>query len=237
MKKLFLIALLVWPLLAQDSVQIIRRRAAAGGGITFIQERETAYFTTTPKTTASFDVQSGDTLVAYAFDGNSSGAQTLSVSGGGLTWTLRAQVIVSSRCGLGLWTAPATSTTSMTVAFANTGGDEFGGNVLTFRGANGIGVAGSSENTTGAADLDITTTVSSSVVVVGSCDWNAVDGASRTWQTTVGALTEQTYDFNSSIATVYGGYYANTGTAGTKSVGLTAPTGQRYSIGAVELTP
>jgi hypothetical protein len=59
----------------------------------------------------------------------------------------------------------------------------------------------------------------------------------RSWLTSgVGALTEQTYDFESGRYTVYGGYHPDVGSAGFKTVGLSAPSGQKWATAAVEVT-
>lgn len=212
--------------------------ALAVTGPTFIQEAETAYTTTSPKNTASFDVLAGDVLVAIAF-GSDQGLN-LSISGGSLTWTAE-ETQDSNNTSLGLiriWSAVVDSDKSMTVTISNSGSSgTFGTNVFTFRGSDGIGNTASTNNGTGsgAPTLNITTASSSSAVVVANADWNAVSGTSRTWRTNAGTLTEQTYDRNASWHTFYGGYHADAGTAGTYAVGLSAPTGQRYVIGAVEV--
>jgi hypothetical protein len=66
-------------------------------------------------------------------------------------------------------------------------------------------------------------------------DFNAVDGASRVWLTNDGAFTELTYSRAASVIGAYGGYHADAGAAGTNNVGLSAPTGQAYSIIALEV--
>ena len=204
----------------------------------FIQEAETAWNTdTTPKTTGSFAVQIGDVLVAYAISENEGVVlSTPTNTGTALTWTARQIVNVTDYCYVGLWTTVATVAESITVSFARTGvGGLFGGNVLTFRGSSGVGASNKTNVASGAPTLDLTTTLVNSAVVVANGDWNAGDGASRAWRTNAGAFTEQTYFRDSSLYTVYGGYHADAGAAGTYAVGLSAPTGQRYAIAAVEV--
>jgi hypothetical protein len=87
----------------------------------------------------------------------------------------------------------------------------------------------------GAPSLSITTTQDNSAIVVANGDWNATDGASRTWRTAGSSATENTYFRDSTRYTAYGAYHADAGTAGGKTVGLSAPGGQKYSIIAVEV--
>jgi hypothetical protein len=202
---------------------------------TLISENEVSSWTTTPgsKSTASFAVQAGDVLVAYGMTENSPNG--LSISGGSLTWTQQQLVNVSNYGRAYAWTATASSSTSITVTFTRSGSGQYGGDVLVYRGSGGIG-ASAKANTTGAPSLSLTTTQAGSAIVVAAVDWNAVDGSSRAWRTGGGSLTETTYATDPLHGTYYGGYHADAGAAGAKTVGLTAPTGQQYSIVAVEVT-
>jgi hypothetical protein len=207
----------------------------------FIQEAETAWNTDADSTasvaTASFNVVAGDILVAYGIVANN--LLGLTISGGSLTWDNKQTVNVTDYCWLGLWTATVDSDKSMAVTFARTtdpGAQVFyGGNVLTFRASDGVGASNKTNVASGAPTLNLGTTQDNSVVVVANGDWNAADGASRTWRANAGALTEKTYFRDSSNYTVYGGYHADAGAANTYAVGLSAPTGQKYSIAAVEI--
>jgi hypothetical protein len=201
---------------------------------TLVSENEVSSWTTTTasKSTASFAVQAGDVLVAYGMTENSPNG--LSISGGSLTWTQQQLVNASNYGRAYAWTATASTSTSITVTFTRSGSGQYGGDVLVFRGSGGIG-ASAKANATGAPSLSLTTAQASSAVVVGAVDWNAVGGASRAWRTGAGALTETTYATDPAHGTYYGGYHADAGAAGAKTVGLTAPTGQQYSIVAVEV--
>lgn len=208
---------------------------------TFVQEAETAWnSTTTPKTTASFDVQEGDVLVAFGIIEGfhaASGSQTLNISGGSLSWTRQEEIAAVNYSYATIWTTTVDSNKSMTVSISmsGSGGLYFGGNVFTFRDSDGIGDTASS-NGSGDPTVDITTTQVNSAVVVANGDWNAVDGSSRTWFTNAGTLTEQTYFRDSSYYTVYGGYHADAGSIDTYAVGIDAPGSQKYSIVTVEVT-
>jgi hypothetical protein len=129
----------------------------------------------------------------------------------------------------------------MTVTFDRAGATgSFGGGVQNFRGSDGVG-ASSSTTGSGGPSLSLTTTQANSAIVVASSDWNAVDGTTRTWRTvnsltpTAGNGLERSYVLLGGGFAEYAAYYSDAGTAAAKTVGLSAPTGQAYSIGAVEV--
>lgn len=211
---------------------------------TFIQEAETAWNTnTTPKTTASFSVQTGDVLVAFAARAdNGSPSITLTHTGGaGMPFTPRQTINVSSYATIELWTSVVDSNKSMTVTFTNGAAALlFGGNVLTFRGSDGVGASSKTNVTNGAPTLNLTTTQANSAIVVINADWTAKTAA-RTWRTvngitpTSGNGLEVSYFADGSNYAAHGAYYSDAGAIGTYAVGQTAPTGQTYSIAAVEV--
>jgi hypothetical protein len=212
---------------------------------TFVQEAETAWDNpNSPKTTASVAVESGDILVSCAVSENHLAPPFgFANSGTGLTWTKQQEVDVTDYCGVAAGTAQAGATTSLTVsASRNAGGaDYFGQNTLTFRDAGGVGASAKTNVASGAPSLSITTTQDNSAIVVAVGDWNAADGASRTWRTVNGTAPsagngfELSYFRDSSRYTVYLAYYPDAGVAGSKTVGLSAPGGQKYAIVAVEI--
>lgn len=214
---------------------------------TFIQEAETAWnSTTSPKNAGPFSVQTGDVLVAVGVIADSNGVNdNLTVSGGSLTWTVptNGRVKVNAYCGVVIYTATATSSTSITVAFASAASPSawFGGNVLTFRGSAGVSASAKTNLATGTPSLAITTTGANSAVVAVNGDWNAADGTTRTWRT-VNSLTptsgnglERTYFRDAAQYTTYAAYWTDVGAAGSKTVGLSAPSGMKWAIAAVEV--
>lgn len=220
---------------------LIAKKATGAASLSFVSVTETVYNTTTsPKTTASISVNSGDILVAYANNGDNSEGD-ISISGGGLTWTQQQHVLVSNFPEVWLWTTTATSTTSITVSFTQAAtASNYGGSVLVFRNSvGGVGATSQTTNASGAPSLSLTTAGNNSMVVCVSVDWNAL-ATSRTWRT-VNSVTptsgsgETTYQQIGVSFTTYAAYWSNAGTAGANSYGLTAPTGQKYSIATVEI--
>jgi hypothetical protein len=207
---------------------------------TFVSDTETAWNTTTsPKTTSTISVNSGDILVACMVAANE--LPTTTVSGGSLSWTTEEEVNVAAYTRL--LGSRAVASANLTVSFTRTAGTAalFGGNVLCFRSSDGVG-ASEKGNASGAAPtLNITTTQDNSAIVCFVGDWNAVDGASRTWRTvnsitpTAGNGYELSYFRDAAEYTLYVAYYPDAGTAGAKTVGLSAPSGQKYSIVAIEV--
>lgn len=251
MRQLFLISLLVALSLSKVFGQtpqmflIPQKAAAGGGGLTFISTTATAFnSTTSPKTTSSISVNSGDILVAIGMCVNTnSGNFTLGVSGGSLTWTNQQEISESLYAPVALWTATASSTTSITVSFTNSDAERFGGIVYVIRGSSGgVGASAKTNVSSGAPSLALTTTVNGSWIITASADWNAGTG-SRTWRTinsitpTGGNNLERLYSNDPSQGTYYSGYWNGVGTAGSKTTGLSAPGSQKYSIIALEIKP
>lgn len=220
----------------------------------FIQEAETVWTTnansTASVTTDSFTVQANDVLVAFAvIEGYNpgSGNMTLSISdntSGALTWTNQQVVQVTEYTWVSVWTT-TTDARSMTVTLTRStdpGTDMyFGANVLTFRGSDGVGASNKTNVSSGAPSLALTTTTDNAAIVAANGDWNAADGSSRTWRTinsitpTSGNGLERTYFRDSAHYTVYIAYWSDVGSAGSKTTGLSAPSGQKYSIAVVEV--
>lgn len=207
---------------------------------TFVGEHETVWNTGGgADKSVTWTPTAGNILVAFAMSEDA--GTTISISGGP-TWTLAQSHTVASNCTCYVWTATAGSG-SITPTFSpagSNGNQVFGANVLEFSGSDGVGASNKAQ-TTGGPSLGLTTLGDNSAIVVASSDYLAVDGTSRTWRTvnsvtpTSGNGLEVTYFRSAANYTVYGAYYSDAGAAGAKTVGLSAPTGQQYSIIAVEV--
>lgn len=204
-----------------------------------------AYVGPTPtKTTPKTIVVSGaigDTLICYASTADQTATVSAPTGGTGLTWTLQESVVTSggvdcSNCYM--WTSPVTATlSSVTLTLVETAGTTFwwGFFFLRFSGVSGFGGKNVTHITgTGLPTLSLTTTGSNSAIVVGNVDFVPASGTPA-WLTNFGAFTQECDQFVSSNMGQYGGYHANSGSPTTANVGMTAPTGQTYSIIALEL--
>jgi len=203
---------------------------------TRVQSVATVYNTAASKTTSSFSVLAGDILTARAI-AESNGA-TFTISGGSLTWALQQNVNITDYCEASVWTATVDVDKSMTVTVDDTGPPDFffGARVTTWRGSDGVGASAKTNVASGAPSLALTTQADNSAIDLGVGDWAAVDGASRTWRSVNGsAATEEDYFRDSARYTLYQGYHPDAGAAGSKTVGLSAPSGQKYAIVAVEI--
>lgn len=195
--------------------------------------------TTTPQSASALSAQSGDYLVVVG--ATESDTTTLSTpTGGGFVYTLQQSIGPGSSCAVYLWTAPVTSTGSVTVSVGKSAGSgDWAFHASLWRGSDGIG-ASNSARSTGAPSLGLTTTQDNSAIVAVSADFNAGSGA-RTWRTINGVTpssgngAELVYSFTSGHYTVYVAQWSDAGTAGAQTTGLSLPTGQTYSIAAVEV--
>jgi hypothetical protein len=205
---------------------------------TFVAEYGDTWNNATSPKSASVTVANGDALVVIAItedESRSLGTPT----GGGLTYTLQEEVNVTDYTHVYVWTALSASSQSFTLDVAHASGDNtmwYGLIVLRFSSVSSIGAAEKTNVSSGAPSLSITTTSANSSLVIASGDWNATDGTARTWRSVNGsAATETTYFRDASHYTVYTGYHSDAGSTGAKTVGLSAPSGQKYAIAAVEL--
>lgn len=226
---------------------------------TFVAKNEitTWLFDNNPASSPTFSVSAGDYLFnCVAVESNLHDWVLASITdnqGTHLSWVLDEDSAGSSTSndqGLcliydaGAGSAIASFNTTMTRPANPPASIFYGVACVQFRNSNGIGAStsfGSAVNATGTAN--ITTTQDNSAVIVLITDWNASDGSSRTWATvnsitpTSGNGFELHYERNTTNAAFYLAYYPDVGTAGSKTVGITAPTSStlRPALAAVEV--
>jgi hypothetical protein len=180
----------------------------------------------------------GDVLVLYA--GNEQATSKVQPPTGGLTWTERAFNPGATGADSHIFTATVPSSGSQTITCQNGTGpttvDLWGFGIIRFSGSTGIGAVGTAGPTTGAPSLTLTGVVANSAIVHFHTDYAAVAPGSPVYLTAdAGAFTETAQYTSSGRYTLYGGYHASAGAAGTKIVGQSAPTGQNYCLVAVEV--
>lgn len=207
---------------------------------TLISEGESDWDATATTKVVNITVAAGDRIVVKgATEGN---ACTLGTpTGGSLTYTLEKSFVGASNCAVYGWTATASGSATFDVSITSAGSVlKWGHTVEVWRNSDGIGNS-SVTNSTGAPSLALTTAADNSAISTISGDWNAADGTSRTWRTinsvtpTVGNGGERVYFRNSSNYTVYGAQWPDVGAAGSKTTGLSAPSGQQYAIISIEV--
>lgn len=211
---------------------------------TFVGEYESTWTTTSSGTakTASVTVSTGDLLVIGGVT-EQQGVTIGTPTGGGLTYTLRQSTTgLVNYCITYVWTAPCPAGQTFTLSLTSGGGSGlWGWNALQFGSNGGVGASSKTNANNAAPSLGLTTTGDNSAIVCFNGDWNAADGTSRTWRTvnsitpTSGNGLERTYFRDSSFYTTYGAYWSDAGATGAKTVGLSAPSTQKYAVVAVEV--
>lgn len=204
---------------------------------TLTAEYETPWNDSTTPKTQSVTVVTGDVLAVVGIS-EDAGTTIATPTGGGLTYTLQQSVTVASNSAVYVWTVEITAPQTFTLSASEGGSGTawWGYNCLVFPSST-VG-ASSKTNSTGGPSLSLTTTAANSSIVVFDGDWNAVDGTTRTARSIgSGSFVELSYFRDASHYGVYGGYYTDSGAAGAKTVGWSAPTGQKYAVIALEVKP
>jgi hypothetical protein len=182
-------------------------------------------------------VQNGDTFVAYAGCEDQANCGTLSVtSTPALTWVLQKSLIATGYAPAYIWTSTSTSATTLTVTFSNSAGGTWykGGDVLVFHNTGGIGNSWNASGTSGVPSVSASSSAHSAIVGFDT-DWAAKTG-SGTWLINKGSFTKlDDYNNDASRWDTHGGYYPDTGSAGTSDIGMSAPASQKYQFVAVEV--
>ena len=221
----------------------------ATGGLmaapTFVAQYATAFNSnTTPKTAMSaVAISSGDVLVIggaeESADNVSGYAPTFTENGSAsLANSTENSSVLYSPVSAATYTASASENITITAVKgtnAATGG-YFGANVARFSGSSGVGAIQTGSGS-GSPSISITTTQANSAIVVIFADWNATTGT-QTFTSNGGAGSPASLTGYAGDGVHYGvaiAYYANAGTAGSKTVGMSAPTGQKWRGIAIEV--
>lgn len=218
---------------------------------TFVSSTNTTYSTTSPQTTASIAVQSGDVLVATGFGANAfTGTNTTisisTASGSTSAWTLLENAswppATNQYAYIQTWSATATATGNITVTFTRGAGSsvsvQIQGIVKVWRNSGGIGAHAHNDNGaagSSAPTINVTTTGANSALDYSSDDWNDTTGTA-TFTASVGTpvsdlidQTDPTGAFN------YSFHVVDSGAAGAKTMGMSAPATQRWVATVVEV--
>jgi hypothetical protein len=189
------------------------------------------------QTTRTFNTVAGQLLIAFvSSDGPSSGAQTSTVSGAGLQWTLVQRA--NTQAGASeIWraVAPAPLSNVTVTSTPSVGGYDQSLTVVTFFNASGVGASAKQSAATGATSATLTTTKAGSLVFGVGNDWdNAIARTLPAGQT----IVHQWVD-----SAVRDTFWVQTQTAlidaaGTAvPLGVTAPSTDRWNFATVEIVP
>jgi PASTA domain len=176
----------------------------------------------------------GQLLMAFAAaDGPRDSSQSLSVSGGGITWTRVARAN-SQRGTAEIWRARAAATGTLTVTSTqNRSGYPSSLTVVTFNGATGTGNARTASRWSGAPTVSITTTTSNSLVYgVGNDPSAAIARTLGPGQ----MMIHERLDMDGRDTFWVQARSGNVPTPGTTvTVNDTAPSSDRWNLAAVEI--
>lgn len=184
--------------------------------------------------TVSVTVQAGDlVLVKAATDYPTT--HVYAPTGGGLTFAAQ-QVIenLPDQSNAYVWTAQSSTAQTFTLSITASSTGYWSFEVKVWRSHGGVGTS-AKRVATSTGGFSLTTSGADSAIELLNADWNAVDGTTRTWLTSAAAFTETSYQRASQALTFYAGHHADVVTAGTVTVGMSAPAGQAPSQIAVEI--
>ena len=205
---------------------------------TYVAQYATAFNSaTSPKTAMSaVSINSGDVLIGVGAHENEQGTALSITENGGASWVAAQALSQTNYCETRGWSYTATASESLTVTFTKSL-VYFGGNIVRFSGTDGVGASAVNNGASGTPSVSITTTQANSAIVVIATDWNASTG-SQTFTSSGGAgsptaLTGYVGDNNHYGVAI--AYYADAGAVEKKTVGMSAPTNQKWSIIAVEV--
>jgi hypothetical protein len=213
-------------------------RGSGLGVVTNPTNYASVFNTSASPKTLSITVTAGDVLLITQVSDDPNNQVWATPSGGGLTYIpLQSQ---SPNGMIQVWSATAGTSQTFTLTATvttNPFNTQWGFFVYQFTGVSAVGASVSAANNSLAPSVSITTTVSHSAIFMVDVDANA-SAVAATYLTGPGAFTEITHSTTSGSGpfTIWGGWYPDSGTAGAKTVGMSAPT-QTYSIIAVELQP
>jgi hypothetical protein len=213
------------------------------GGImaapTFIAQYATAFNSDGSSKTAmsAVSINSDDVIVLVSASENYLGLTSETENGAG-SFTNQEVFNTSNYCYTRASTYIAPANETITINVTKTGAIAyFGGNAVRFSGSSGIGATEINNGASGTPSVSITTTQANSAIVVIASDWNASTG-SQTFTSSGGAGSPSDLTGFPGDNSHYGvavAYYADAGSAGSKTVGMSAPTNQKWAIIAIEV--
>jgi hypothetical protein len=217
---------------------------ASGGKLGFIKSYDASqgYTSNAATKTVSVTTQPGDCVVVYGGGENSAMTLTTPV-GNGITFSLAQSVVTANFCTAYLWTGTDGTGGTWTLTCTSAGGNTWGFTCVVFRGVAGFGLSAKANVNSGSPTLSFSTATNNSYFVLFDADFNADPISPRVWNTVNGYTPNSSngYELTAAGTTstygAYGAYYANLGTAGSKTFGMSAPTPQIYSILGIEVLP
>ena len=210
---------------------------------TFVAQYATAFNTTaSPKTAMNaVAINSGDVIVVVGESETANAATGWAptyTENGSASFANSTVVSPTNHAPISAVTYSATANETLTItAVQGTSASlYFGANAVRFSGSSGIGNIASNTGT-GLPSVSITTTQDNSAIVVIATDWDSIIGTQTfTSNGGAGSPTSLTgYPPNAANSSAAIAYYADAGTAGSKTVGMSSPSSQVWVIVAIEV--
>jgi hypothetical protein len=201
----------------------------------------TAPTNTKPKTISGIPMQNGDLLVVDAVTYDNAGTNvftTAPTGGSGLTWTSSGVVAVSGLESRAAWSAPVGSDQTASITLTHTATHPWLFTLTVWRAHGGIGAWAAAHNgvTGGTPSVTLNGVQENSAIHYSNGDWNVTAGARTYLSSGVGTATELYYILDGTIQIQYNlAVYPDVGAAGNKTVGQSAPTGQRWAAIGIEI--
>ena len=181
---------------------------------------------------------SGDLIVVLQGAANANDAFEITASDGVNTYTQRTNIETANHCSVNIATAPDSSggTRTITLTRETSNGNTstcVGGIAFQFRNHGGVGNVFTAAD--GIQTGNLTCSANSAICVI-CLDWNATTGT-RTWATINGNSPTLTFGVNGDAASwaVAGAYWADVGSAGSKTITLSSPTYGVATFAAIEI--
>lgn len=153
----------------------------------------------------------------------------------GLTFTLRASSAAANNAWVGVWTAVVASSSSITVSSSWSGNAGFHSATVerwTSAQLAATPATNATKTGTGAPSTTITTVAANSVVSWANADWAAVAPGTPAYRS---SATQEQLDDHSTADYVAYHAWQSAAAAGSQTLGLTAPTGQTWTLIGVEV--
>jgi hypothetical protein len=190
----------------------------------------------------SFTPATGDIIVVKAAGEDSTlHLNTPTNSANTITWTLQQSDTTSSHCSAYMWTGAVTaggSACTVTVSTVAGGAAQFHSMMVERWDGTTCQLAGSpalnKKVSTGTATSSLTTTAAGSVISWMDADWAANSPTSATYSNSSNNTSEGIDNRSTNNYVAYYDYL-QAPTAGATTYGVTAPTGQTYSLLAIEI--
>lgn len=193
---------------------------------------------TSTLTTASFTPAIGDVIVVKAMSESVATSAATPTDTSGNTWAAQLTDSTAAHCYGALSTTTVTVSASLTVSTAWSGSAGFH-SMIVERWTGAVLAATPATNGTktgtGAPSSTITTTAPNSAVSWANGDFAAVSPAGRTYNTTSATPTEDGIHDKSTGNYVAEYAWQNAVTPGSQTFGLTAPTGETWTLLAIEI--